>query len=226
MIKATPKPIKEIIDAIEEYERILVLGCGGCVSVCLAGGLKEAQTMARDMGRLIKNKGRSVHIDSYTVERQCNLRFIEELDERVTNYDCLVSMACGAGVQLVAEHFSKTPVFPGVNTVSIGIDRDIGVYEEKCRACGECVLGYTAGVCPVTRCAKGLFNGPCGGTNNGKCEVSQDIPCAWVDIYNRLNEQNRLHHILKIRQPMEWQNQIQRTTVQPAYAGRYYGDDK
>jgi hypothetical protein len=155
------------------------------------------------------------------VERQCNLKYFEGLDDRVAKYDCLISMACGAGVQLLAERFHKLPVFPGVNTISIGIDREIGVYEEKCRACGECVLGYTGGICPVTRCAKGLFNGPCGGTNQGKCEISDEISCAWMDIYNRLKEQNRLHHIHKIRPPMLWENQIQRTTVQPAYALNY-----
>ena len=221
MIKATPKPLDEIINAVKAYKRILNLGCGGCVSVCLAGGQKEVQEINRELNYRFKLENQSCRIDDYTVERQCNLRYFEGLDDRISGYDCLLSMACGAGVQLLAERFPKLPVFPGVNTVSIGIDREIGVYEEKCRACGECVLGYTGGVCPVTRCAKGLFNGPCGGTNKGKCEVSQEIPCAWIEIYNRLKEQNRLHHIHHIRPPMLWQNQIQRTTVQPAYARRY-----
>ena len=221
MIKALRKPLEEIIDAIQEFDRILNIGCGGCTSVCLVGGQKEVQMLNRELNQHFKTQNRSSHLDDYTVERQCNLKYFDGLDARVATYDCLISMACGAGVQLLAERFPNIPVFPAVNTVSIGIDREIGVYEEKCRACGECVLGYTGGICPVTRCAKGIFNGPCGGTNAGKCEVSQDIPCAWVDIYNRLKEQNRLHHILKIRPAMPWRNQIQRTIVQPAYAHRY-----
>ena len=93
----------------------------------------------------------------------------------VADYDCLISIACGAGVQLLAERFPKCRSF-GVNTVSIGVDREIGVYEEKCRACGECVLAYTGGVCPVTRCAKGLLTDPCGGTNRGNARSARRFP--------------------------------------------------
>lgn len=220
MIKAMQKPIEEIADAIEDYSSILNIGCGGCVSVCLAGGQKEVQVLNGDLKGHFKSTGVRKHIDAYTVERQCNLKYLDELDRLVDQYDCFISMACGAGTQLLAERFAGMPVFPAVNTVAIGIDREIGVYEEKCRACGECVIGYTAGVCPVTRCAKSIFNGPCGGTHEDSCEVSEDIPCAWVEIYRRLKFQNRLHHIYKVRQPMPWQNQIQRTVVQPAYARR------
>lgn len=140
--------------------------------------------------------------------------YIEELIPIMGKYDAVLSMACGAGAQYVAEAFPVTPVFPAVNTAAIGIDRDIGVYEERCRACGECVVGYTGGICPVTRCAKGLFNGPCGGTNQGMCEIDNTIPCAWMDIFNRLKAQNRLDNIMKVRPSMEWQNQTQRTIVQ------------
>jgi len=221
VIKVTEKPIEEIVDAIKEYVNILNIGCGGCASVCLGGGQKEVQTLNRELNLKFKAENAPGRVKDYMVERQCNLKYYEGLDSLVAKYDCLISMACGAGTQLLAERFPETPVFPAVNTVSIGIDREIGVYEEKCRACGECVLGYTGGVCPVTRCAKGLFNGPCGGTNKGKCEVSQDIPCAWVDIYERLSRQDRLHHIHKIQPIMLWQNQTQRTLIQPAYAHRY-----
>ena len=113
-------------------------------------------------------------------------------------------------------------IYPAVDTIAIGVDRDIGFYEENCRACGTCVLAYTAGVCPVTRCAKGLFNGPCGGTSGEHCEISADVPCAWNEIYVRLKAQNRLDDILKIQPPMEWTNQVQRTIVQKGYERRYF----
>lgn len=221
MIKAKRKPIEEIIDSIREYQRILNVGCGGCVSVCLAGGQKEVLALNTDLNMQFKIENTSNRVDSYTIERQCNQAYYEDLDKLIPKYHAVISMACGAGVQLMAERYPDTPVFPAVNTISIGVDREIGVYEEKCRACGECVLGYTGGVCPVTRCAKGLFNGPCGGTNRGKCEVSSEIPCAWVDIYERLKAQDRLQHIKKVRQPMLWQNQIQRTIVQEPYEKLY-----
>lgn len=228
MVKGKRKPLEEIKSVIDTFDNILIVGCGGCVSVCLVGGQKETNTLKIDLSMLYKQKKIKKNIKTYTIERQCNVQFLAEIDETVDEYDCLVSMACGAGAQYLADRFTHIPVFPAINTVSIGVDREIGVYEEKCRACGECVLAYTGGICPVTRCAKGLFNGPCGGTfNNGLCEVNTcddihlSIPCAWYQIYERLKTQNRLDCILKIQSPMQWQNQIQRTVVAEPYEGRY-----
>ena len=218
MVKGKRKPIDEINSVISGYSKILVVGCGGCVSVCLAGGQKEVLELVEDLGEA---SGNVRQLDAYTIERQCNQKFLAELDDIAGSYDCVISMACGAGVQYLAERFPKLPVFPALNTIAIGVDRDIGVYEEKCRACGECVLAYTGGICPVSKCSKGLFNGPCGGTNKGMCEINSSIPCAWNDIYNRLKDQGRLDNIIKIQAPMQWQNQTPRTIVQDAYAERY-----
>ncbi len=221
MVKGTRKPLEEIKGYLAKYNKILILGCGGCASICLAGGQKEVNILKIELELSFKEDNARKKIDGFTIERQCNVQFFKEIEDMIPDYDCILSMACGAGVQLVAEQFKSTPVFPALNTVSIGIDRDIGMYEEKCRACGECVLAYTGGICPVTRCAKGLFNGPCGGTNSGKCEISDDISCAWNDIFNILKKQNRLDDILKIHEPMQWKNQIQRTTIQEPYMERY-----
>ena len=222
MIKAKPKPLEEISDYITPYQNILILGCGGCVSVCLAGGQKEVQILQAELAfHHLGRKNGLKHFSGYTVERQCNEYYLEELADRVKAADCLLSMACGSGVQLVAERYPAKPVFPAVDTIAIGVDREIGVYEEKCRACGRCVLAYTGGICPVTRCAKGLFNGPCGGTSGDRCEISPDIPCAWHAIYTRLKAQGRLGDILKIQPPMDWTNQVPRTVVQKGYEHRY-----
>ena len=226
MVKGKRKPLEEIRSTIDAFNNILIVGCGGCVSVCLVGGQKETNTLKADLKMLYKQE-KTRKVTTLTIERQCNVQFLAELDDIVTEYDCLLSMACGAGVQYLAERFTQKPVFPAINTVAIGVDKEIGVYEEKCRACGECVLAYTGGICPVTRCAKGLFNGPCGGSYQGMCEVGicdeidWGIPCAWIQIYERLKEQNRLDYILNIQPPMQWQNQIQRTIVQEPYEGRY-----
>jgi hypothetical protein len=214
MIKVKQKSLKEIMEAVHSYDRVLVVGCGGCASVCLGGGQHEVDRLTTELNLFFKTELRRGQAAGFTIERQCNPLFLEELAPVISNYDCALSMACGAGCQYMAETYSNIPIFPAVNTVAIGIDREIGVYEERCRACGECVVGYTGGICPVTRCAKGLFNGPCGGTNGGMCEINPDIPCAWVEIYNRLKKQNRLDNIQKIRPIMEWQNQTQRTLVQ------------
>jgi ferredoxin len=221
LVKGKRKPLEEIKAVVSRYDRILVTGCGGCVSVCLAGGQKEVEILSAELKSDFKKesagKKPGKKIDGFTVERQCNMQMLSELDDIINQYDAVLSMACGAGAQYTAERYPGIPVFPAINTMAIGVDKELGVFEERCRACGECVLAYTAGICPVTACAKGLFNGPCGGTNNGSCEISDDIPCAWNDIYNRLKEQNRLEDIIKLQAPMQWKNQVKRTIVQDLY---------
>jgi ferredoxin len=217
MIKATLKPMEEILARISGYKQVLIVGCGGCVSVCLAGGQPEVELLNEELEKQVKAKGLDHDISGCTVERQCNAQFLVGLDQIHKEYDCLLSMACGAGNQLLAERYPMTPIFPAVNTMFIGIDKGPGWYEEKCRACGNCVLGFSGGICPVTRCAKGLYNGPCGGTDNGKCEVDKNEPCAWYDIYHRLKQQGRLSDILEIKPPVQWKNTVQQTLVQPGF---------
>lgn len=214
MVKGKRKPLDEIKGTVSKYSRLLIVGCGGCVSVCLAGGQKEVEILAADLKAGFRQAKAPRKIAGYTLERQCNMQMLAELDDMVGAHDAILSMACGAGVQYLAERFPDTPVFPAINTVAIGIDRQLGVYEERCRACGECVLAYTGGICPVTNCAKGLFNGPCGGTNKGACEIGAEVPCAWHEIYHRLKEQDRLEDIVELQAPMQWRNQVRRTIVQ------------
>jgi hypothetical protein len=126
-------------------------------------------------------------------------------------------MACGVGIQFLAEHYENIPVYPAVDTSGLAVNQSVGWYEERCRSCQSCVLGLTGGICPVTMCAKGLYNGPCGGTNMGKCEISQEQPCAWYLIYERLAAQGRLDNIKKIYAICEWKDTIPRTLIQPGY---------
>jgi ferredoxin len=222
MIIGERKPLEEIKDMIKGYQKVLNVGCGGCTSICLAGGQREVEDLNAELKKMLRADNGSSQIDAFTIERQCNADFFGELDDMVAGYDVILSMACGAGVQFVAERYPDKPVFPALNTVFVGVDREIGWYEENCRTCGDCVLGETAGICPVTRCAKGLFNGPCGGTTlDGKCEVNSDVPCAWYEIYERLKKQGRLECILQIKAPREWENQTQRSLIQEPYKSRY-----
>lgn len=220
MIVAERKPFAEIQEMTASYGKILTVGCGTCVAVCLAGGEKEAVLLGKELQLAANKAGREVSVNTRCVERQCDQEFLAALDADVAEADAVVSLACGAGIQFMAERYPNKPVLPGVNTTFIGVNRDIGVYEEKCRACGNCVLGITGGVCPVTMCAKSLFNGPCGGTNQTSCEINRDQPCAWYMIHERLKLQNRLDNILVITEPMDWRNQVPRTTVQPGYVER------
>jgi len=129
----------------------------------------------------------------------------------------IISMACGVGIQFLAERYPDKPVLPAVDTTGLAVNQAVGWYEERCRSCGRCVLGMTGGICPVTMCAKGLYNGPCGGTNKGNCEIDSNQPCAWFMIYERLQKQGRLECIMEICAPVEWNDQVPRTLVQPGY---------
>ena len=220
MIVAERKPFEEIKAMVKDYSKVLTVGCGTCVAVCLAGGEKEVGILNAELKMARKLDNTPIELGAATLERQCDMEFLDELEETVGEYDALLSMACGAGIQFLAERYPEIPVLPAVNTSFIGVNKDVGWYEERCRGCGNCVLDKTAGVCPVTMCAKGLFNGPCGGTNQGSCEINKDQPCAWFMIYERLAKQNRLDNITTIFPPADWRNQIPRTVIQPGYKER------
>jgi ferredoxin len=222
MIVAERKPLEEIKEMVKGFKKILNVGCGGCTSICLSGGQKEVYLLNEDLKNAFNPENTHFQIDGFTIERQCNADFFSDLDEMVKGYEAILSMACGAGVQFVAERYPDRPVFPALNTIFVGTDREIGWYEENCRMCGDCVLGETGGICPVTRCAKSIFNGPCGGTSkDGKCEVSKETPCAWYEIYERLKKQGRLNNIIKVTLPREWRNQTRRSFIQEAFKKRY-----
>lgn len=220
MIVAERKPFEEIEAGIKDYKKVLVAGCATCVAVCLAGGEKEVGVLASEMRMNAQAKNLTAEYGETTVQRQCDMEFMEMLDDIVPEYDALVSMACGAGIQFLAERYPDTPVYAAVNTKFIGVNRDVGWYEEKCKACGNCVLSLTGGICPVTMCAKSLFNGPCGGTNNESCEIHKDQPCAWFKIHERLARQDRLANILEVFPANDWRNTKPQTLIQPGYEER------
>ena len=192
MIVGERKPFDEIKDKLAEYKKVLILGCGTCVSVCMAGGEREVEVLASELRIANRLAGKDVEIGQSTIKRQCDREFIEPVIEKAKSYDAVLSMACGAGVQLVSDVLAPMPIIPALNTDFIGITESEGVWTERCRSCGNCLLAETGGICPITRCAKSLLNGPCGGTNNGKCEISPDKDCAWTLIYNRLEKQGKL----------------------------------
>jgi ferredoxin len=217
MIVAERKPFEEIKELVKEYKKVLVAGCGTCVAVCLTGGEKEVDILKTELDMARRLEDNPMSLAGFTVERQCDREYLEAFDSMVGDYDAILSMACGAGIQFLAERFPQLPVLPAVNTTFIGVNQDIGWYEERCRSCSNCVLGDTGGICPVTMCAKGLYNGPCGGTNNGSCEISKDQPCAWYMIYERLEKQGRLDRITRFTPVQNWENQVPRTLIQPGY---------
>ena len=189
MIVADRKPIEEIIGYLKDHKNILILGCNECVTVCEAGGKKEVGVLASAL-RMYFLKGERegdsrVTIEEHTLERQCDHEYLEEIRDDIDRFDAVISLACGVGVQFMAEKYPK-PVYPGLNTTFLGAVEELGVYTERCQACGNCKVGKFGGICPFARCAKRVLNGPCGGSTNGKCEISKDVDCAWQLIVDRL----------------------------------------
>ena len=205
MIVADRKSVGEIRDMIKKHDRVLLVGCGTCVTVCLAGGERETGILGSAVRMALKLDGcRDMTVDECTIERQCEDAFIDILATRVDQYDAICSLGCGAGVQALAERFPNTPVYPGLNTQFIGILESQGVWTEKCAACGSCRLGQFAGICPISRCAKHLFNGPCGGSREGKCELNPQLECGWQLIYDRAKATDVLDQLESIATVQDW----------------------
>jgi len=204
MIKAEQKPLEELLKVLEPYRKILLTGCGACVTVCHAGGEKEVGLLASALRMARQKAGQSIEVLEATTARQCEPEFALELSETMEKVEAAVSIACGIGVQTLARHFSKSPVFPGVNTTFMGETTTHGVWEERCQACGNCILEKTGGVCPIARCAKQLLNGPCGGSSKGKCEIKRETDCAWQLIYDRLKALGQLQKLEEIIPAKRW----------------------
>ena len=205
MIVAEQKPLDEIQRMISPYDRVLILGCGTCMTVCGAGGEQEVSFLRSALGVAQARGSESPHhFVERTVKRQCDAEFMDLVADRIAEVDAVLSLGCGIGVQVIAERFPDTPVLPGVNTCFMGATTELGVWDERCAACGDCRLDETAGICPITRCTKGILNGPCAGPKNGKCEASKDIECAWLLIYDRLARLGQLERMRRYYPPRDF----------------------
>ncbi len=204
MIVASPKSITELKDIIAEHHRVLFVGCGTCVTVCLAGGEREVSISSYAVRMARKLDRNPLEITQITIERQCDNEFLKDLAGPAAGVEAIVSFGCGAGVQAIAERFPKKPVYAGLNTQFLGVLEEQAVWTEKCMGCGDCMLAQFGGICPVTRCAKRLLNGPCGGSLESRCEVDSDRPCAWQLIYARLKSIGQLERLEDVVPPKDW----------------------
>jgi ferredoxin len=204
MIVASPKSITELKDIIAGHKKVLFVGCGTCVTVCLAGGEREVSIASYAVRMARKLDRNPIEITQVTIERQCENEFIKELAEHAAPVDAIVSFGCGAGVQAIAERFPGKPVYAGLNTQFLGVLEEQAIWTEKCLGCGSCMLAQFGGICPVTRCAKRLLNGPCGGSTESRCEVDSDRPCAWQLIYARLKSIGQLDRLEEVILPKDW----------------------
>ncbi len=192
------KPLEEIEQQLEGLERAYIIGCGTCTTMTKTGGREEVL----DMKERLQGLGKMV--TGWTVIPiacdEMTEASLKENDGAIRSADCLLVMSCALGVQKAGSYSGK-PVIPALDTLFIGVEDKPGYFHEVCDQCGHCVLGYTAGICPITACHKGLLNGPCGGTNNGKCEIDKEKDCAWTLIYQRLKAQDRLDLMRKYQPP-------------------------
>lgn len=204
MIVGKRKPLPEIIKAVEPYGKVLVLGCGECVTVCMTGGDKEARETALALSLACKQNGKQAVVESHTVQRQCEFEYLESACGKVEAADVVISLACGVGVQTMNMHYQDMLTLPGINTTFMGMPVQQGVWMENCIGCGDCVLEETMGICPMARCSKSMLNGPCGGSQEGKCEISKEVECGWHLIYERLLKFGKLDALVEIKPPKDW----------------------
>ncbi|MCD6584957.1 MAG: methylenetetrahydrofolate reductase C-terminal domain-containing protein [Desulfobacteraceae bacterium] len=192
------KPAEEIERLLDGMGRIFIIGCGTCVTLTRTGGLPEVEAMKKSLSE----KGKVVTGTTVVPVACDNLtgEILGEVENQIKQADALLIMTCAYGVQTIARQMKKM-VIPALDTLFIGKETGAGEFNEVCSQCGTCIIGETGGICPVTACHKGLVNGPCGGTNNGKCEIDNTKDCAWTMIYNRLSELGRLDAMRKYQKP-------------------------
>lgn len=204
MIVAQQKPLSALKKMLDSYRKVLAVGCGTCVTVCFAGGAREVGILAASLRMARGLEGQPLEVDETSVQRQCEREFLEPLAMRVADYDAILSLGCGIGVQALAERFPDSRVLPALDTSFMGQPTAQGVWEERCQACGNCILDLTGGICPVTRCAKQLMNGPCGGSQDGRCEVDDETPCAWQLIWERMDRLGMIERLMEVQPPRDW----------------------
>jgi len=213
MIVTALKPLDEILDSIFPYNRVLIAGCDGCTQP--PRGLREAETLKKLLELAGKRRGKDFQFKVLSLVKQCDsFLTASELKPHLEGVEAVLSLACGVGVQTIAELFPDLPVLPAQNSHFLGQEnREGGALEDRCSACGDCILAQTGGICPLTRCAKGLLNGACGGAREGKCEMDPERDCAWELIYQRLERLGKLDLIREFRPPRNYQAKAWRLTT-------------
>jgi ferredoxin len=208
MIGTTKKPMEEILQALEGYDRVALVGCDGCAKVCLTGGTDEVAALSKNLAA----QGKQVILE-VTPERTCNVAksdpVLKPVQDKLKEADAVLVLGCGGAVQItrhLTEVYGLTiPVKTGLDSVG-HMDTLVSgsLALEQCQECGECILNETGGICPVTKCAKGLLEGPCGGAQDGKCEADLSRDCAWILIYNRMKALGELDKLKRYMGPKDY----------------------
>ena len=199
------KDFEEIKETIKGIEKVFLVGCGTCATMCHTGGVKEVIEMKEEL----EKSGKKVTgwlVPPVTCD-ELTKDALQENMEAIKESDALLVMSCAFGVHSLVI-FSDKPVYPATNTLFIGKEDSPGQFSKVCIQCGECILALTGGICPIARCAKQLLNGPCGGAQDGKCEISPDMPCVWQLIIDRLSSIGCLYKLEEIAPVKDWGRNI------------------
>jgi len=210
MMGQKQKPLNEILRYLEGKNKIVLMGCGGCSTVFHTGGEKEVEEMAEKLAREGKEVLAKIKLplDVYACYLPMSSKYVRRNIEALKECEAILMLCCGDGLQAVRGYLEEQgifkPIYPAVDSLGFfgGGPRR---FKEECQGCGDCILAYTAGICPLTRCPKGLLNGPCGGVrSNGKCEVNPDDDCVWIQIYERLRRLGEVDKFTEIMAPKDW----------------------
>jgi len=203
MIITKKRDYEELKENIKDYRSFFLLGCSECATLCCTGGQPELNSMKEEL----EKEGKKV-TGTFVAKTGCQVLGtkveLKPFKEAISESDCILVMSCGAGTQTAVELYDDKPVYPTNDSLFLGNMTRLQMFDERCSLCGKCILDKTGGICPVTACPKGLLNGPCGGTNEGKCEISPDAECAWVRIYNRMKRLNKLEEMMEAVKPKDW----------------------
>jgi ferredoxin len=213
MIITKKREFQELMENIKNYKSFFLIGCSECASLCSTGGEPEIKAMKE----ALEAEGKTV-TGGVVAKTGCQVlgtktelkKFKDELDKS----DCILVMSCGAGAQAAVEIFEDKPVYTTNDSLFLGNMTRFQIFDERCSLCGKCILDKTGGICPITACPKGILNGPCGGCKDGKCEVSPDIKCAWVRIYERMKRLDKLQELCENTiEAKDWSESIKPRTL-------------
>ncbi|KPK74794.1 MAG: hypothetical protein AMJ79_13165 [Phycisphaerae bacterium SM23_30] len=196
MLYTENKPPEEVLESLKGEDNIFLLACNGCVEACQTGGQAGMLAVKDQLEEAGKKVTAAILVDFLCNKMLLWSRLAKEI-KTIRESESILILSCGIGVQAVAKVVEK-PVHPGLNTVSVGGLQGLWPSDERCEACGDCVLDYTGGICPITACTKSMLNGPCGGPNDGKCEIDAEKDCGWIKIYEHLKEIGRLDNLKKL----------------------------
>jgi hypothetical protein len=202
MLISEQKPLEDILNYVEGDKSIFLIGCKGCAEGWGSGGEKQVEEMKNSLQERGKAISGSVVVDMLCDSVLTKLK-LRAYKKEIAAADSILVLTDGAGVQTVAEVVNKV-VHPGCNTLSSGGAHAEWKEAERCLECGDCILEFTGGICPIARCSKHLLNGPCGGSQGGKCEVDADIPCVWQQILDRLAKLGQLDKLDRLVTPKDW----------------------